>query len=158
MKCNGCLQERVTKPFINYSGQKSQLCRSCFRAAEKAIKDLYDQSKKRRRGDILRKKAVKKWNNDVHSELLHKFMEEEKESWKKEASIFFYWSQLVWQEIDAWCMDAKQVKQDDFDFICNRRGFDQLMRSYLFKMVKYIGLGIQLKNEFVVEEKNENKN
>ncbi len=55
-------------------------------------------------------------------------------------------------------MGTKQVTQEDFDFICDRRGFDQLMRSYIFKMMKYLGLGRKMKNEFIVEDKNENKN
>jgi len=42
MKCNGCLKERKTKPFINYNGQKCQLCNSCFRNAQKLIKNILD--------------------------------------------------------------------------------------------------------------------
>lgn len=71
-------QKLVTKPFINYIGEESRLCRSCFRVAEKVIRDIYNQTKKRRRYEILNKKAVEKWNNDMNSGVFQKFMEEEK--------------------------------------------------------------------------------
>lgn len=48
---------------------------------------------------------------------------------------------LVKQEIDFWESQNKQVSQDDFDFICNRRGFTEAERKEIYDALKRLGIG-----------------
>jgi hypothetical protein len=51
---------------------------------------------------------------------------------------------LVNQEINIWKSIGKQVDQDDFDFICNRRGFTQEEQCKVYEGVKKAGLSNKL--------------
>ena len=83
-------------------------------------------------------KVVKKWNNDAERriEYFNKSIDEERS---------FKWSHLVWQEINAWIRNGKQVDEKEFKWIVERRGFDYNMASYLLELVRYSGLGKKLK-------------
>lgn len=51
----------------------------------------------------------------------------------------FYWSQLVYQELDMWRMIGDPVT-DELDFIVNRRGFTPRQREFLVDGLKHLGL------------------
>ena len=53
----------------------------------------------------------------------------------------FKWGQLVWQEIQMYIDLAKQVDPSEFDNLCKRRGFDDMMREYLTGMLRHVGIG-----------------
>lgn len=52
----------------------------------------------------------------------------------------FYWSQLVWQEITMFIQIGQPVDQEEFSWLCDRRGFNRLQREYLAAMVKLVDL------------------
>ena len=82
--------------------------------------------------------SFKKWNKDLPK--LNSYV---KLSKKENAS--FYWRLLVLQEIGMYIGLAKQVTKEDFNWLCNRRGFDIYMRYYLKTMIIFVGLGKELK-------------
>ena len=86
------------------------------------------------------KKALAKWNADL-SWIGQKCAESDDEY------ADFKWVQLVWQEIWMWSRQDKQVDLAEFNWICERRAFDPVMRTYLYEMVCYLGLGEGLKAE-----------
>lgn len=49
----------------------------------------------------------------------------------RESGHLFKWEQLVWQEMEMWAALGKPVPQDEFNFICDRRGFDGYQRHFL---------------------------
>ncbi len=53
----------------------------------------------------------------------------------------FYWSQLVWQELDMWRMMGEVVSKDDLNFIVDRRGFTDRQKHFLVEGLTHLGLG-----------------
>lgn len=51
----------------------------------------------------------------------------------------FYWSQLVYQELNMWRMIGDPVT-DELDFIVNRRGFTPRQREFLVEGLQHLGL------------------
>jgi len=49
----------------------------------------------------------------------------------------FKWSQLVWQEI---IMYIDLGKVNDFDWLCDRRGFNEVQRRFLYDILTHIGM------------------
>ena len=78
------------------------------------------------------RRAVAKWNADIPL-IMAMAAANEDGAWK--------WSQLVWQEAWMYISLAKQVEPEEFDWLCNRRGFDAMMRKYLEGMLRHVGLG-----------------
>ena len=81
------------------------------------------------------KKAILKWNSNA--EYITQCIEESSDP----NDTGFKWTQLVWQEITMWIRLHEQVSQEDFDWITNRRGFDQKMIRYLKSTLTQVGLG-----------------
>ena len=110
------------------------------------------------RGDLrfkLVEKAVEKWNSDASRiegwmEIIKLELAEGKEF------VEFKWTQIVWQEILMWCgmaVEAGKITEEnevtvgpitkcDFDFICERRGFDRFQIAYLLEILDHIGIEI----------------
>lgn len=95
------------------------------------MRNMYKEYIKRKRN----KKAVIKWNNDL-PEINKKIKNEDD---------YFKWNQLVWQEIWMFISLAEQVTEDDFLWICDRRGFTKDMANYLKEMLIHVGIGKSLK-------------
>lgn len=53
---------------------------------------------------------------------------------------FFKWDQLVRQELFMWASIGDPVDDAEFEWVSNRRGFDDHMRSFLRRGLQYIGL------------------
>lgn len=53
---------------------------------------------------------------------------------------FFFWGQLVWQELRMWESIGKSVNSGDLDFIVNRRGFSMFQRQFLIEGLENLGL------------------
>lgn len=85
------------------------------------------------------RKAVSKWNADIPLILAMAKHHKDGE---------FYWSQLVWQEVHMYISLAEQVNPDEYKELCNRRGFDPMMREYLTGILRYIGLGRNLPSNY----------
>lgn len=52
----------------------------------------------------------------------------------------FRWSQLVWQELRMWTvMLCEQVTDKDFEFICDRRGFDKTEQAFIIRGLQHMG-------------------
>ena len=60
----------------------------------------------------------------------------------------FKWYQLVLQELRFWASMGKDVDQDEFDLLCERRGFYKEQAEYLVKIVAEIGLGQLTVNKY----------
>jgi len=93
-----------------------------------------------RRGRI--KKAFNKWSADVDDN--QRKLDESVANDKN-----FKWTHLMWQEISMWIQVGDQVKVEDFEWLCNRRGFDYPMRAYLIDIMTHVGLGNNLSYELV---------
>lgn len=48
-----------------------------------------------------------------------------------------------------WIQIGKQVTVEEFEWMCNRRGFDYPMRAYLIDMMTHVGLGKDLSYELI---------
>ena len=59
---------------------------------------------------------------------------------EEQNKYLFKWSALVRQEIDMWVRINKPVYIEEFDFICERRGFTKAMRNYLTSALEYVQL------------------
>lgn len=53
---------------------------------------------------------------------------------------YFYWNQLVWQEIKMWIQIDEPVTMKDLDYMVARRGFDSSMAAYLAASLQRCGL------------------
>jgi hypothetical protein len=53
---------------------------------------------------------------------------------------YFYWSQLVWQELEMWEMLGHRVDDDGFEFIANCRDFTPFQREFLEEGLTHLGL------------------
>lgn len=94
------------------------------------------------------KKAATKWDSAADQAYIKKCIKEDEsmipenpepgESYTLHRS--FYWSQLVWQEIDMYARLGEQVDLEEFTSLCTRRGFTLNEQNYLYDMLKYIGL------------------
>lgn len=96
-------------------------------------------------------KAVEKWNGDEE-----RIKEYVKELEKTINDAYFYWNQLVWQEIlmyisivsrngtldDEGNYTIAEIEIDDVENICDRRGFGDNERNYLYEMIKYLGINL----------------
>lgn len=51
---------------------------------------------------------------------------------------------LMLQEARFWKSQKKQVEKEDFDFICERRGFSEKNRNTLKEVLKRLGIGDNL--------------
>ena len=91
--------------------------------------------------NLRNRKAVLKWNSDLP---LIKAMA------KHHNDGPFYWHQLVWQEVWMHISIAEQVELGEFDHLCTRRGFDEMMKAYLAGMLRHVGLGKKLDTNIVV--------
>ncbi len=60
----------------------------------------------------------------------------------------FKWS-LVRQECEMYCLIGEVVEAEEFELLCERRGFDQDMKEYIRGMMEHVGLGDNLKKERV---------
>lgn len=83
-------------------------------------------------------KACQKWNAEAEVLMEAEIAAEPDEG--KQKRIPFMWSQIVWQEIDMWNRLDKIVTTDEFESICNRRGFSQPQRDYLEEIMVHIDL------------------
>lgn len=82
-------------------------------------------------------KVVKKWNKDL-SWIRDQI---EKPYGSKESIVSqLKWEHLIFQEIKMRILLGIQVARKDFDFICDRRGFNGDQRSYLRRLLKVAGL------------------
>ncbi len=84
-------------------------------------------------------KAIKKWNKDIGSIKIYMKLSQKDDP-------YFYWKQLVWQEIDMYIKLGEQVTKEDFNCLIKRRGFDKYMINYLREMIIYVGLGKEIKS------------
>ena len=53
---------------------------------------------------------------------------------------YFYWSQLVWQELGMWENLGNMVGDSEMDFMVNRRGFTPDQRAFLVEGLTHLGL------------------
>jgi len=109
----------------------------------------------------IHKKYCDFWNS--HVDFINNLMAEDKKLFPEDENITFKWVHLVQQEIEMWIslcssssnsnliIDCKNeiykhgyVEIDDFDFICNRRGFTPAMIDFLVDILKEIGIGEKL--------------
>ena len=88
------------------------------------------------------RRSVKKWNADIP--LISAMSERHKDG-------PFYWGQLVWQEVSMYILLAKQVEPEEFSALCERRGFDSMMRAYLSGMLRHVLLGCKLSPNVAIE-------
>lgn len=79
-------------------------------------------------------KAIKKWNRDI--EIITTYI-----NTCQKDNPYFYWKQLVWQEINMYIRLDEQVTKKAFQCLVKRRGFDKYMVNYLREMIIYVGLG-----------------
>lgn len=56
----------------------------------------------------------------------------------------FKWG-LVRQECEMYCLIGEEVEVEEFDFLCEQRGFDKDMKEYIRGMMVHVGLGENLK-------------
>ena len=95
-------------------------------------------------------KAVEKWNGD--EERIKEYVKELEKTRKDDA--YFYWNQLVWQEILMYISIVSRngtldhegnytfatIDRDDIEYICKRRGFGDNERNYLYEMIVHLGI------------------
>lgn len=55
------------------------------------------------------------------------------------------WS-LVRQECEMYCLIGEEIDKEDFEALCKDRGFDEEMRQYTLGVMKYVGLGGNLRS------------
>jgi len=80
------------------------------------------------------KRAVKKWNCDLQQ--IDKWVKEDKDE-----NASFKWGQLVWQEITMWIrLSGPKTTKKELDWMCKRRGFNDIQRKYLESMMKHVWL------------------
>ena len=77
------------------------------------------------------RRAASKWNGDLQRIVEYAADAEDG---------CFRWNHLVWQEIMMWIRLDKQVTEEDFTWMAERRGFDQMMCQYLLEMLRHVGL------------------
>lgn len=98
------------------------------------------------------------WNAQI--DFIQKYIEEDMIEFPNDENIYFKWKHLVSQEIEMWiklccyseslidCENEKYqhglVKKEDFDFICERRGFTPKMKTFLADILKQIEIGEDL--------------
>ena len=88
-------------------------------------------------------KYVKKWNSDIP--YINECIAEDKlyletHGMAEKSDRYFYWKQLVTQEIEMYIKINKKVTTDDFVWLCKRRGFTINEQSYLHYMLQYLRL------------------
>lgn len=83
--------------------------------------------------------AVRKWNRDIPWIQAHVLPGD-----GYDPGSLFSWSQLVWQEIWMWCKIGYVTKLD-FEWMCERRGFNATQRAYLEHMLNHLWLRPQRK-------------
>lgn len=82
------------------------------------------------------KKACAKWNADIVP-----LINARADCAEADRTEILMWDCLVWQEIQMWILlGSRQVVKDEFDWICDRRGFTAEQREYLKEMMKHVGL------------------
>jgi hypothetical protein len=55
----------------------------------------------------------------------------------------FKWG-LVRQECEMYCLIGDEIEKEEFEELCQRRGFDRDMKEYVRGTMKYVGLGDKL--------------
>lgn len=120
---------------------------------EAGRKLLDARSNKEKEKDRMFSLAVEKWNSDKDRILAWIKIEEET---SHDKDFYFYWGQLVWQEIKMWILMSlhgmdehasdeifvKSITAEDFEGTCLRRGFDDFMKEYLCEMLDFLEIKI----------------
>lgn len=65
----------------------------------------------------------------------------------------FKWS-LVRQECEMYCLIGEEVEVEEFELLCERRGFDQDMKEYIRGIMEHVGLGNNLKQGVIDVKQN----
>ena len=88
-------------------------------------------------------KYVKKWNSDrpyIKRCITEDKIALENAGLSEKANRYFYWNQLINQEIAMDIKINKKVTTEDFIWLCDRRGFTVNERNYLRSMLQYLKL------------------
>ena len=86
------------------------------------------------------KKAMKYLDN--HAEDIVKDINVQKPGYNALLRVFKW--QLISQEIQMFCIIGKQVLSEDIKWIVNRRGFNNVQKTFLIECMKHAGLGRKL--------------
>jgi hypothetical protein len=84
-----------------------------------------------------RKRLAEKW--DADTEKLQNLLVRD-----MDPDAVFKWNQLVTQELNMWCQEPV-VSQQEFDFICERRGFNPEQVAYMRESLAHAGIEIRPK-------------
>ena len=57
--------------------------------------------------------------------------------------LVFKWG-LVRQECEMYCLIGDEIENEEFEELCQCRGFDKDMKEYVRGTMKYAGLGVNL--------------
>lgn len=114
---------------------------------QEVIEDFFGARKKKlfqqKKSDMF----VGKWNSDLgRLNLLLKRSEDDEDDEERKENVFFKWNQLVKQEIDMWILISSdyggKITLGDFNYVCERRGFDKYMIDYLKECLDYLSIEI----------------
>ena len=78
---------------------------------------------------------VHRWNRDAKT-----WMRELVDSSPDPERAFFYWSQLVWQELWSCVHHGIKMGPEEFEWLCKRRGFDERQTAYLRERLQGLSL------------------
>lgn len=84
------------------------------------------------------KKALAYWNK--HVGLIKAIIKMKTKSPKKEYNEYFKWGQLVWQEIEFYIRENKDIEINEFNELCKMRGFDLIQKQFLYIVLLESGL------------------
>lgn len=86
--------------------------------------------------DYLYKKNIKRvityWNSNA--DIIIKDIDNSKD--KEEA--YFKWMQLVWQEIQMFCMQNQKSFKEEIEVLSERRGFNDVQKQFLIDITRFV--------------------
>ena len=133
--------EKTYKMFYDYTIRKIEERSKYFNSIDDG-QTLVTPSEEKYNIDFERRiKLLEEFENATAQQVKAVISHQTKDMTEEEQNKYlFKWSALVRQEIDMWVRINKPVYIEEFDFICERRGFTKAMRNYLTSALEYVQL------------------
>lgn len=78
------------------------------------------------------KRAITYWNSNAYSII------QDIDNSKDKEEAYFKWMQLVYQEIQMFCMQNKKSFKEDIEVLSERRGFNNVQKQFLIDITRFV--------------------